>query len=345
MLACLINAFGHELDGGNALCRRFKPTGNGDKDLRALQEQVRVGFITETDAAMDLDGLACIGDRGIARHQKGRFNLKLCIIAGLICRYCGKTDLITGTAGGNGHVGAMMLDCLKCSNRASKLLPHSCIFDGHRQCSLRDARQNGGIDQAQAQQHSGLEPGDLLAQSGGFSEFRQPMLVVDHGSGRRWFEKPRTARVAKQDQVGVPSIDDDDPVATAIGGRGPHRPAFRGCHGNRCGMTCAKRRHYSGGGQVLAKTGQYQRFFGGAQAAAALLLASGKAEKARRLKLGKVSGGVLPPLAEAGKWQQRRDRLIERACKRKLFSVGMVTQIPLHASLPLSALQVSGGSP
>src|SRR3546814_10689862 len=45
----------------DAHIRRFQPAGNGDQDLRTLQQQMRVRFIAEADAAVNLDVLAGVG--------------------------------------------------------------------------------------------------------------------------------------------------------------------------------------------------------------------------------------------------------------------------------------------
>src|SRR3546814_13724289 len=59
----------------DAHIRRFQPAGNGDQDLRTLQQQMRVRFIAEADAAVTLDVLAGVLDRRGAGDDQGGFHL------------------------------------------------------------------------------------------------------------------------------------------------------------------------------------------------------------------------------------------------------------------------------
>src|SRR3546814_19879336 len=60
----------------DAHIRRFQPAGNGEQDLRTLQQQMRVRLIAEADAAVNLDVIAGVPDRRGAGDETGRSHLQ-----------------------------------------------------------------------------------------------------------------------------------------------------------------------------------------------------------------------------------------------------------------------------
>src|SRR3546814_4587069 len=83
---------------------------------------MRVRFIAEADAAVNLDVLAGVLDRRGAGDEQGRFHLQRRIRATLVDRHRREADLIARAARRARHVRAMMLDGLKRADRPTELL-------------------------------------------------------------------------------------------------------------------------------------------------------------------------------------------------------------------------------
>src|SRR6185312_12334271 len=107
--------------GCDSACGRFQTTGDGDQQLRTLQEQMRIGFVTETHATVDLNTQLRVFERGGAGHRKRVLDLHGRIGTTLVQRNRCKARLITRAARSDGHVGAVVFYRLKRADGPAKL--------------------------------------------------------------------------------------------------------------------------------------------------------------------------------------------------------------------------------
>jgi hypothetical protein len=141
--------------------RRIGTTRGLDQQMRALDHQMRVGFVAEADAAVDLDIGAGIGERGVDREQQSGLDLEGGIAPTLVERDRGEGDLVGRGAGDHRHVGAAMLDRLEAADRMAELFAHAGVSDRHITRAGGDPAQRGGLDQPDAQHRLDRRPADI----------------------------------------------------------------------------------------------------------------------------------------------------------------------------------------
>src|ERR1019366_9636554 len=105
--------------------RGFQTACELNENARALEQPMGGSLFAEADAAMDLDIFPAVLDGRRTCNEECALDLEGGVVAVVVHGNRGKAHLIAGATGCKGHVGAVVLDRLKASDRTSKLLAHS----------------------------------------------------------------------------------------------------------------------------------------------------------------------------------------------------------------------------
>src|ERR1700735_4711 len=107
--------------------------------FRSAVVQVQIVFPREPHAAVNLDATVADCAGGIAGIHLGNGNGSRCIGSFFFQRPARVVHCGTGTLGFQIHIGALVLDCLKRTNRFAELFPSFGVFDSNLEGSLHTA--------------------------------------------------------------------------------------------------------------------------------------------------------------------------------------------------------------